>query len=123
MEGENWRIKRICVAPTIDGALTSLCSSDSQPFGKHFYVHVPDIDIQKFILKEKIYTPTKKQIPDVEATGEMWLKVPVKMKCIGEIEIVSISPEEIFYEDDDNQKIPLDRFVWKWIWQNDESKI
>ena len=118
MEGENWKTKRICVSTSIDGALAALLSSDSQPFGKHLFVHVPE-NIDELKSKNKIYAPSKKQVPDVEATGELWLKAPAKMKCIGEIEVVDIdASNELSYEDD-GQTICLDAFVWKWIWTKD----
>lgn len=119
MEGENWRIKRICVSDSIDGALASLLSCDSQPFGKHLFVHIPE-DLDRIWSKNKVFFPTRKHIPDVEATHEMWIKVPVKMKCVGEIEIIDIDPNvDLSYEDDDGQNIPLDSFIWKWIWKKD----
>ena len=116
MEGENWRTKRICVSDSIDGALTALLSSDSQPFGKHLFVHVPE-NIDELISKKKIYKPTKNQVPDVEATHEQWIKTPTKMVCIGEIEVVDINTEINLSYEDNSQQVPLDAFIWKWIWQ------
>ena len=116
MEGENWRIKRICVSNSIDGALTALLSSDSQPFGKHLFVHVPE-NLDELLAKKKIYKPTKNQVPDVEATHEQWIKAPAKMVCIGEIEVVDINAEIDLSYEDNGQQVPLDAFVWKWIWQ------
>ena len=69
MEGENWRAKRICVSTSIDGALTALLSSDSEPFGKHLFVHVPE-DTALLESKNKIFTPSRDKLPDVEVTGE-----------------------------------------------------
>ena len=118
MEGENWRIKRICVSDSIDGALTALLSSDSQPFGKRLFVHVPE-NLDAIWNKNKIYVPSKKLIPDAETTHEMWIKCPCKMKCIGEIEIIDIDHNANLTYEDDGQNIPLDSFIWKWIWKKD----
>lgn len=118
MEGENWRIKRICVSTSIDGSLAALLNSDSQPFGKRLFVHVPE-DIGKLVIKDKIYTPSTKQIPDVEVTNEKWIKCPCKMKCIGELEVVNLDESVDCHYEQDGQKVPVDKFIWKWIWQKD----
>lgn len=114
MEGEDWRTKRVCVSTSVDGALTALLSYDSEPFGKHMFVHMPEgIDLLES--KHKICTPSKDKLPDVEVTGERWLKCPVKMRCIGEIEVIDLAPEQVSY-DFRGQKMIVDRFVWKWVW-------
>lgn len=93
MEGENWKRKRICVSTSIDGALTALLSSDSEAFGKHMFVHVPENIKSLESKKNKIFTPTTKLLPDVDVTEEKWIKCPVKMKCIGEIEVMTVDPD------------------------------
>lgn len=118
MEGENWRTKRICVSTTIDGALTALLSSDSQPFGKHLFVHIPE-NLEMLKSKNKIYMPSAKQVPDVDATGECWLKAPAKMICIGELEVLDIDENVELAYNKDALTCMLDRFKWKWIWQKD----
>lgn len=122
MEGENWRIKRICVSESIDGALTSLLSSDSEAFGKHLFVHVPE-NLEILESKNKIFMPTTKLVPDVEVTGERWIKCPVKMKCIGEVEVMTIDPDVKLTYDLDGLEFMLDKFIWKWIWQKDEKDV
>ena len=121
MEGENWKTKRICVSSSIDGALTALLSSDSQPFGKHLFVHVPE-NLNELKLKKKVYVPTTKQVPDANATQEIWLKAPAKMACIGELEVMDIDPDVNVSYEDDGEQISLDRFIWKWIWLKNEFK-
>ena len=99
MEGEDWRRKRICVSTSIDGALTALLSSDSEAFGKRMFVHVPENIAVLESKKNKIFTPTTKLLPDVDVTGEKWIKCPVKMKCIGEIEVMTVDPDvKLLYE-------------------------
>lgn len=125
MEGEDWRTKRICVSTTIDDALVALLSYDSQPFGKHLFVHVVDnIDVLKS--KNKIYVPTSKQVPDVEATHEIWVKAPATLKLVGKIEVVDIDANnDVFYLDPKTKndanplKIHLDRFIWKWVFRKE----
>lgn len=115
MEGENWKTRRICVSTSIDGALAALLSSDSQPFGKHLFVHVPD-DVDALLAKNKIFTPSCKQVPDVDATNERWIKCPTTMTCIGEIEVIDIDENvELSYVVDGTKQM-LDAFKWKWVW-------
>ena len=116
MEGENWKAKRICVSTSIDGALTALLSSDSQPFGKHLFVHIPEnLDVLKS--KNKIYVPSTKQVPDAYVTHECWIKAPAKMKCIGELEVMDIDENVDLSYDKYGLVFKLDGFKWKWIWQ------
>ena len=116
MEGENWRRKRICMSTSIDGALTSLLSSDSEPFGKRLFVHVPE-DIDILVSNNKIFTPPVSMLPDVEATDERWIRCPVKMKCIGEIEVMSIDRNSDVSYTYKGLELKLDKFIWKWIWK------
>lgn len=120
MEGENWRAKRICVSTSIDGALTALLSSDSEPFGKHLFVHVPE-DIALLESKNKIFTPSKDKLPDVEVTGERWLKCPAKMKCIGEIEVLDLDANASLVYEFKGHQMMMDRFIWKWIWKKEKD--
>lgn len=122
MEGENWRAKRICMSTSIDGALTALLSSDSEAFGKHLFVHVPD-DMHMLESKKKIFTPTAKMLPDVDATGERWIKCPVKMRCIGEIEVITVDADADVSYEMNGYKFPLDKFIWKWIWKTSSDAV
>ena len=123
MEGENWRAKRVCVSTSIDGALTALLSSDSEAFGKHLFVHVPDDMCALESKKKKIFIPTSKMLPDVDATGERWIKCPVKMRCIGEIEVITVDADADVSYEMDGYKFPLDKFIWKWIWRKDAKTV
>lgn len=113
MEGEDWKVPRICVSDSIDGAVSALLDSVTMPYGKRLWVHVPEnlIDLFK---QNKVYKPSLKQVPDATATGEHWLKAPAKMKTIGQIEVTDIDETAdvtyLWY----GKKTQLDRFVWHW---------
>ena len=116
MENENWRIKRICVSDSIDGAISALMTYDPMPFGKHLFVHVPS-NINDLIARNKIQKPRIDQVPDAEATGEHWIKAPTTMKCIGELEILNLTDEQIEFNHHGSKSF-VDKFAWKWVWQS-----
>ena len=79
---EDVRTKRVCFSKTISGAFLAI---DFKGKYKTLYLHVPEnIDD---IPERKIIVPTKEQVPDAEFTREIWIKHPVKMKCIAKIQI------------------------------------
>lgn len=113
MECENWRVPRICVANSIDGAVSALVDSMSCWYGIRLYVHVPDNLLDLFKMN-KVHRPSTNQVPDAEVTGEHWLKAPAKMKMIGQIEVLDIDDSQNLTYLLDGEKIHLDRFRWKW---------
>lgn len=84
------------------------------------FVHVPE-DMKMLESKNKVYVPSAKQVPDAKVTGERWVKCPVKMECIGELEVLSVDPYvQVTYEMKGHQFL-LDKFVWKWVWRKDNA--
>ena len=105
------------MARSIDGALAAIESCNSMPFGDRLFVHVP------YSLKElagHVVVPTLKQVPDAEATDEVWVKAPVRLSCIGEIEVMSLRPESKTFMHG-GQKMEVDLFAWKWISQSEQD--
>lgn len=113
MDSEDWRVPRICVSTSIDGAVSSLLDSVSCPFGKKFWVHVPT-NLEELFLLNKVHRPSTKQVPDAEVTGEHWLKAPTVMKAIGKIEVLDIDEEKQQHFMWEGKNATLDRFKWKW---------
>ena len=111
MEGEDYKSLRVCLSTSIDGALAAIESCNSMPFGDCLFVHVPD-DISS--LAGKIVIPSPEKVPDAEATGEVWAKAPVKMRCIGKIEVKDLLDESKCYMHY-GQKLQVDLFKWEWI--------
>ena len=118
MEGENWKLPRICVAKTIGGALSAISDCMQQPIGMKFWVHVPT-NLEALFKLRKVHKPTLKQVPDSFVTGEYWLKAPAKMECIGQIIIDDIddSADDIYYMIDDTRE-RLDIYKWSWTIQH-----
>ena len=113
MDGENWRIPRICVSTSIDGALSALLDCVTMPYGKRLWVHVP-IDIDSLFNSRNVYKPTLKQVPDADVTGEHWLTAPVKMKTIGQVEVIDIDEDASLHYNWLGEDTEIDRFKWRW---------
>jgi hypothetical protein len=76
------------------------------PIGEKFYVHTLT-NLDELFMRDKVYKPSAKQVPDAEATGEHWLKAPAEMKCIGKVEIVDLKTG--------SSSQMTDEFEWKWV--------
>ena len=117
METENWKTPRICVASSIDGAVSALVDSMSCFTGVKLWVHVPS-NLDELFKANKVYKPSLRQVPDAEVTGEYWLKAPAQMTTIGQIEIVDIDVSTDLEYMWCGMLTHMDRFKWKWICHN-----
>lgn len=108
---EDSKTGRVCFAKSIDGSLRGLSQNLT---GKEYFVHIPDG-------KYNIYTPSIKEVPDAKITSEVWIKEPVKLKCIGKIKVIKDKGEDgIPYKYGDNTAELYD-WEWKWIEKMNES--
>ena len=113
MEGEDWKVPRICVSTSIDGAVSALLDSVSCPFGTKLWVHVPT-NLEELFKENKVHRPSLRQVPDAEVTGEHWLKAPTTFKAIGKIEVIGIDSTSSLYYRWKDEDTRLERFTWKW---------
>lgn len=115
---EDNKIKRVCVATSISGALKGLSIRQKDAV---YYVYRP-------IGEYNILKPSVQQVPDVEHTGERWILTPVKMELIKSIQITE--PSEYFvykignvkhkahgwkYKTLENLQISNESILYKWI--------
>lgn len=110
---EDGKTKRVCFAKSIDGSLRGMSQNLK---GIKLYVHIPEKEYN-------IYNPTPKEVPDCKITGEVWIKEPVKLKCIGQIEIIKDKGEDGIPYKYGNNIAELFDWDWKWIEKIDESYI
>lgn len=68
---------RVCFSTSIGKCLTAMSMKLTD---KEFYIHCPAED-------HDIYSPSIKEVPDVQITGEKWIKEPVKLVCVGKIRV------------------------------------
>ena len=74
---EDTKTPRVCFGRSIKGCLTAVPNTGTR---KVWYVHVP-VDIDPKYIKEIGFN----EVPDSEASHEIWYLKPVKVKCIGQI--------------------------------------
>ena len=108
---EDKTTKRVCFSKSIDGSLMGL----SKNLTNHdFYVHVPSDDTS-------YYSPSTAEVPDSKITKEVWVKNPVKVKCIGKIHVSKdkgLEGHKFKYGD----KV-AELYDWEWKWVEKESAI
>ena len=114
MEGEDWKVPRICMSDSIDGAVSALVDSMSMWSGLELYVHVPE-KLPELFKANKVHRPSLRQVPDAGVTGEHWLKAPAKMKKIGKIQVLDVDYANELYYDWLGSRTKMDRFKWKWV--------
>ena len=74
---EDDKTPRVCFSTSVGKCLIALSINCKD---KEFYVHSPIGDYE-------VYTPSTKEVPDKNITGEVWIKKPVKIACIGKIKV------------------------------------
>lgn len=108
---EDGKTARVCFAKSIDMCLRALSQKCTD---MELFVHIPDG-------KYNIYIPSTKEVPDAKITSEVWIKEPVKLKCIGKIKVIKDKGEDgIPYKYGDNTAELYD-WEWKWIEKMNES--
>lgn len=115
-KGMERRVKRVCFSDSITRALYSIFPNGA--YDADFYVHIPDSEC-------KVYKTTMDDIYDSDITHELWIKEPVKMKCIGKIHINGVSDKTHTIEVDKNKagygKKKYNETKWKWIEKYEEN--
>ena len=112
---EENKTPRVCFAKTIDGCLMGLSKNLTD---KEFYVHVPDPDGYY-----NVYNPTIKEVPDCKITGEVWIKKPVDLKCIGKIKVLKDTGEAGIPFKYGDKTAELYKWDWKWVDKYDNESI
>lgn len=110
---EDNKTPRVCFAPSIDQCLMALSQKCK---GFELYVHVPE-DINKKYVKY----PTKKEVPDVDITGEVWITKPVTLQCIGKIKVIGDAGEDGIEYTYGDKTAELYKWNWKWLYKFDEN--
>ena len=115
-KGDNYKsgnergVKRVCFSDHINGALLSIVPQGATD--GEMFVHIPDSDV-------KVYSTDTNDIYDSNATHELWVKEPVKMKCIGKIKIIGMDTSKsrttVNVKNKHYNKVKLFDFKWKWI--------
>lgn len=98
--------QRVCFSMSIDGALMGLSKNLK---GNELYVHTPLENID-------VYKPNTDEVPDCKITKEVWVKKPIKIKCIGKIKVNEPSNKDGHkFTYGKNKSAEL--YEWDWDWQ------
>ncbi len=95
---ENITVARVCLSTFIDGCLMGLEPFDGA--GIPFYVYETVTDFKPII-------PGVERVRDSKYTKEIWSLTPIKVKCIGIIDVLSIKKKV-------NRNSGRGRVVEKW---------
>ena len=111
-------VSRVCFADSIQGCLYSIFPNGA--YDADFYVHIPAHEV-------KVYSTTKDDIYDSEITHELWVKEPVKMKCIGKIHVSGVSNKKTKVIDIESDKVPYNKkkyheCIWRWVDKYDKDE-
>ena len=102
---EDTEVPRVCLAPSIQTALMALSYKWAN---KVLYVYTPAKWYQ-------IYTPSIKQVPDVEITKEVWVKELVTLVCLGKIKVLGDKGKNGFKFMYGNHTAELYEWDWEWL--------
>ena len=102
---EDSKTPRVCFAPSINSCLMALSQKCT---GMELYVYIPDGNYE-------IYHPSVSQVPDVNITGEVWIKSKVRVKKIGKIKVIGDKGLDGHPYRYGNKTAELYDWDWKWI--------
>ena len=102
---EDSKTPRVCFAPSINSCLMALSQKCT---GMELYVYIPDGNYE-------IYHPSVSQVPDVNITGEVWIKSKVRVKKIGKIKVIGDKGLDGHPYRYGNKTAELYDWNWKWI--------
>lgn len=99
---------RVCFSTSIKCCLRALSMKCE---GMELYVYTPD----KYY---KVYKPNTKEVPDCKITKEVWIKEPVKLKCIGKIKVGADTGEDgfPFTYGSGKDKHTAELYDWSYEW-------
>lgn len=110
---EESKTKRVCFSSSIDHCLRAFSQNCT---GMKLYVHVPDGEYDT-------YNPSLSEVPDVNITSEVWITEPVRMKCIGQIEVLGDRGDDGLPYKYGNKTAELYDWDWKWIKKSNSIAI
>ena len=102
---EDSETQRVCFASTIDGCLRAMSANIK---GKTFYVYNPEED-------QEVYIPTKEEVPDCRATGEVWVLNHVRLNRIGEIKVGEAKGRRGIQYTYGKNTAELYNWNWEWV--------
>lgn len=112
---EDSTIPRVCFSPSIEGSLNAIISAQKnlRIVGEKMFVYIPEKPISEYKIKTNKEIIKEKLVFDANATGEIWILEPVKLKLYGVIivdQVKNIRDKPTVNGD------PHCRCDYKWHW-------
>lgn len=112
---EDSTIPRVCFSPSIEGCLNAIISAQKNLHivGEKMFVYIPEKPISEYKVKTNKEIIKEKLVFDANATGEIWILEPVKLKLYGVImvdQVKNIRDKPTINGD------PHCRCDYKWHW-------
>ena len=112
---EDSTIPRVCFSPSIEGCLNAIISAQKnlRIVGEKMFVYIPEKPISEYKIKTNKEIIKEKLVFDANATGEIWILEPVKLKLYGVIivdQVKNIRDKPTINGD------PHCRCDYKWHW-------
>lgn len=114
---EEYKTPRVCLSNSIEGCLNAIINEKGRMHlaGKTLYVYIPEKPISEYKTKTNKQILKDGDVFDANATNEMWILEPVKMKYVGSIVVDKITGEHIKKHVNNKNKTNI-KYDYKWHW-------
>ena len=114
---EEYKTPRVCLSNSIEGCLNAIINEKGRLtlHNKTLYVYTPEKPISEYKHKTNKQILKDGDIFDANATNEMWILEPVKMKYVGSIVVDKITGEQKKKFANNKNKTNI-QYKYKWHW-------
>ena len=114
---EEYKTPRVCLSNSIEGCLNAIINEKGKLtlHNKTLYVYTPEKPISEYKHKTNKQILKDGDIFDANATNEMWILEPVKMKYVGSIVVDKITGEQKKKFANNKNKTNI-QYKYKWHW-------
>lgn len=114
---EEYKTPRVCLSNSIEGCLNAIINEKGRMHlaEKTLYVYIPEKPISEYKTKTNKQILKDGDVFDANATNEMWILEPVKMKYVGSIVVDKITGEHIKKHVNNKNKTNI-KYDYKWHW-------
>ena len=114
---EEYKTPRVCLSNSIEGCLNARINEKGKLtlHNKTLYVYTPEKPISEYKHKTNKQILKDGDIFDANATNEMWILEPVKMKYVGSIVVDKITNEQVKKFANNKNKTNI-QYKYKWHW-------
>lgn len=114
---EEYKTPRVCLSNSIEGCLNAIINEKGRLtlHDKTLYVYTPEKPISEYKHKTNKQILKDGDIFDANATNEMWILEPVKMKYVGSIVVDKITNEQVKKFANNKNKTNI-QYKYKWHW-------